>query len=827
MGFLTAIGNYLGNSYSTVSKAIILATTNLVSWVFDTTSGQTATAICDIVGPSNRAIQNGKCYLFDGVDDKVLVTSASLGTVHSFSLWIKSSNPKITISGGSGHYLLNNATVLQYYAASVGVQVALVPDGAVWRHIVCTRDGTAVNFYSNGVKLGVTYTLASNPAFTFNCFGGYDFTNAQCFVGNMHDVRIYSTALTQDEITYIYTDGLSGTDPTTTNLIRAYHCEEGAQAIAYDSSGSGYNGTITNATLATFHSTSTGVRKNWFNDVGGSIMYNNIIYASSLTSWTNNLTTLALADLNGNGNLALRLKNADTTNAQHRSYVGGNFFGPEYFVMYLKPSGIRYVAFKYTGGGVGSVDLQTVTFTSITNLLETSIVADANGWYKVSWRNSTSVASPAFQIACNTSVSITVPDGTFSPTNTTDYVDFFIGCFPITLPNAFPYPTTGTAQSTNVYMPRKENDTTKNMFGFNTTSTGRVGYDMNYMKSNCLSFDGVNDRVEISGMASLTTVHSFAWWAKGVVTNTLFFSGNSPANGYAWLNSGGVARYYATGSATVTVSYTTEATLWHHFVVTRNGTAVNFYVDGIRVGTQQTLGANDAMPVTTQLTGYNNNTFLHPGQMCDARIYTKELSVAEITFIYTRGVNGTNPTTANLLAHWPLAEGGDSKAFDISGNNYHGTLTNFTLASAWGTKQDHFHYNIKNGFEYYDDDATHTDIVRVPHKASATLITPSISGYSKISNNPSGTWHNNAETVLQSPNAPKMQVINDAEANNFLFDSSDVVKDVTYALIVKNVNNTNFFFADISVTNQKKNLLFYASTKSGSDLTNIQNYLRH
>jgi hypothetical protein len=47
-----------------------------------------------------------------------------------------------------------------------------------------------------------------------------------------------------------------------------YYCTEESGTTAYDSSGNGRHGTITNATLATFHSTSASVLRNWVNDRG-------------------------------------------------------------------------------------------------------------------------------------------------------------------------------------------------------------------------------------------------------------------------------------------------------------------------------------------------------------------------------------------------------------------------------------------------------------------------------------------------------------------------------------------------------------------------------
>jgi len=56
-----------------------------------------------------------------------------------------------------------------------------------------------------------------------------------------------------------------------------YYCNEEAGTTAYDSSGNGKHGTITNATLATFHSTSTSVTRNYANELGYTLSGSTVI----------------------------------------------------------------------------------------------------------------------------------------------------------------------------------------------------------------------------------------------------------------------------------------------------------------------------------------------------------------------------------------------------------------------------------------------------------------------------------------------------------------------------------------------------------------------
>lgn len=134
-----------------------------------------------------------------------------------------------------------------------------------------------------------------------------------------------------------------------------------------------------------------------------------------------------------------------------------------------------------------------------------------------------------------------------------------------------------------------------------------------------------------------------------------------------------------------------------------NASGVKMYIDG------------ESIPLTVftnnLLSPINNNNYLSigsrvggspiQGQVADARIYNKELSSDEVLNISTKRLSGVDPGTDNLVGHWPLAEGIGTTCYDVSGNGNHGTATNITESTFWGTKQDVYHYNIKEGMSKY------------------------------------------------------------------------------------------------------------------------------
>lgn len=169
----------------------------------------------------------------------------------------------------------------------------------------------------------------------------------------------------------------------------------------------------------------------------------------------------------------------------------------------------------------------------------------------------------------------------------------------------------------------------------------------------------------------------------------------------------------------------------------------------------------------------------------------------------------------------PIGEGYGTVAYDVSGGDNHGTLSNITESSFWAATQDTHHYNIRNGFEEYDDDATGNVIIRVPYKSGGSQITPTISGYTKNQNNPAGTYHNNSETKIQQFDSPAMRA---ADTNNYWFNGA-TINAKGYSDIVANVNSDDKIFADVTTANKYKNILSFSAALTGTDLNNVKDYV--
>jgi len=208
-----------------------------------------------------RPAQQGRAYLFDGIDDYIDtgIASNALSTTRSFSVWFTSSNVTLlqrifqqanTITTRFG--LTVQSSQIQLSGTSLAVLVSSAISNNTIYHVVGITDGTNHSLYVNGVLIGSS-TTSITTSDTANIFIGASPSVTNHFNGKMFDFHMYEKALTQDEVTYIYSQGKSGVKPT--NLYAQYKMDEQSGTTSYDSSGNAKHGTVTNATLSTFHST--------------------------------------------------------------------------------------------------------------------------------------------------------------------------------------------------------------------------------------------------------------------------------------------------------------------------------------------------------------------------------------------------------------------------------------------------------------------------------------------------------------------------------------------------------------------------------------------
>lgn len=272
-----------------------------------------------------------------------------------------------------------------------------------------------------------------------------------------------------------------------------------------------------------------------------------------------------------------------------------------------------------------------------------------------------------------------------------------------------------------VFVPRDESNPTHDALGNTLQYTGVAPQNPKLIDSNCCTGDGADDYIEIPDATAFDISDNLTvgLWAKNdnaALGSNEFLIGryDSGVSKREWnigvdsnekiiVNFGDPAD--GTFEGTLTSDDAVAIDSWHHYAFTFNGGTVKIYLDGVEVPYSITSGAVPSSLYasdieTTILAILASGSVNGPwdGNICDVRIYSggsAPLTDADVLDWYQNGTKDFTDQT--LAARYKLTEGAGETAFDSSGNGNHGTLTNFTLANAWGTVQDNFHGNILEG----------------------------------------------------------------------------------------------------------------------------------
>ncbi len=136
---------------------------------------------------------------------------------------------------------------------------------------------------------------------------------------------------------------------------------------------------------------------------------------------------------------------------------------------------------------------------------------------------------------------------------------------------------------------------------------------------------------------------------------------------------------YATPAGTASVSNNQ----WHHVAMTRSGTTIKFYVDGVLDNTVTTGLANivtsELMYVGARGGGYFGIVDYFNGSMDDLRVWNVARTAMEIS---SNKDNYIDPGTSGLMLNYRFDESSGSTAADATSNDYDGTLHGNALFSS-------------------------------------------------------------------------------------------------------------------------------------------------
>lgn len=135
---------------------------------------------------------------------------------------------------------------------------------------------------------------------------------------------------------------------------------------------------------------------------------------------------------------------------------------------------------------------------------------------------------------------------------------------------------------------------------------------------------------------------------------------------------------------------------WNHFAATYDqaGGKLKLYQNGVLAA--ETSASQIVADIASDLhIGGRGSVYIMDGPLCDMQVYDDALTADEVAFVYNG--TGTDPTAANLQAHWPMTEGTGVRLTDVSGAGKDCTVLNMAEEAFWANTQEVFHYAVQKG----------------------------------------------------------------------------------------------------------------------------------
>ena len=639
---------------------------------------------------TNSKYNKGLYFSGLGNTDRSYVTTNPLnvasttGEKITLSLWV---NPDQNQLGVSSAYLIRNGSGVDenygIYLASPSSNIFKIALGGYfdtfraytttgyyvpanqWSQVtIVFSQGEWVKFYVNGQlkeTSAITYGPTAQSTTNFNV-GGHSGSTGQYLNGYIDEVKVYNYALTDSEIALDYNHGTAmqlgslstnagNTTPSSAGSqeyclpgdvapcappIARWDFEEGAGTTAFDTSGNGNNGLLTNS-------------PSWINGKFGKGL-----------SFNGSNSKLSVPDSS-----ALRLNGSFTIEGWYRkdAYVnsypgifmkgdsttanGYILFQDNSNILYFKRNGQQY--WVYANSPYNTWQYLTLVFNSSTNTLNSYL----DGMLKVS----------------NTGVSFPTNSGTSSldfgkadeyGKNSIDNFRFFdYARTPAQIafdynkgtPIAWwkfddcqgntAYDASGIGNTGNISIGPSGTQTSPGTCSAGGTTAWGIGASG---KNNAgLNFDGVDDYVSFGSPSTLNILGpmSISLWAKSTDTAGRYLVKGSATYMFSLgLGSGVNSRVPAVffgGSQFYDNNVTINDNLWHHLVATYDPSqSVAIYIDGIRK-VYSTTSIPASLPSSAATVYLGGTDYYLSGQLDDLRVYNYSLTSNQISTLYNGG----------------------------------------------------------------------------------------------------------------------------------------------------------------------------------------------
>jgi hypothetical protein len=228
--------------------------------------------LCCFFSINAQTLGSWNCLDFNGTTNEVIIpnqTSLNPSTAITVEAWIKADVWATSIFQGSIVAHDSWTSISEGWALRTGANgslsfvIALNNNGSwyeaqstaimsvnKWYHVAGTYDGSVVKIYINGKEVGsVTQAGTITPSTVAMKIGNFPGPGAnRYFDGQIDEVRIWNTALSQNTLRQYMCQYLNPSHPNYSGLLAYYNFDIGTGVSLLDLSGNGYNGAVSGAT---------------------------------------------------------------------------------------------------------------------------------------------------------------------------------------------------------------------------------------------------------------------------------------------------------------------------------------------------------------------------------------------------------------------------------------------------------------------------------------------------------------------------------------------------------------------------------------------------
>ncbi|MFZ4544511.1 MAG: LamG-like jellyroll fold domain-containing protein, partial [Saprospiraceae bacterium] len=629
-----------------------------------TTTGTASTPIFT-PGTAQQKPGSGNAISFDGVDDKIVLSSPNAAQKPSTAItteaWIFSTSNGTDYQGIVCNTQDNGSDEAGYYltkrsSGNIEFQIATSNSGFtgpsasiplnIWVHVVATYDGSFAKIYLNGILSAsqalsglIDWTTGSTN--TISRVGAYEDDNEyHGFSGHIDEVKVWNIALTEAQIRDRMCRKVTSADPLYSNLVAYYNFDESTGTTVFDGSASNNNGTLVNGPTRITSGAAIG-------------NYSAHNYVSTGFPTTN-------LSINGQDNLSV-------------NYTAGTYSGEagtHIYAVIEKPNsetGINGVGTNDRYFGVFNANMSAPSYTATYNYDTNPFVTTSNesnlAMYK---RADNSVSSWSNTVATlNTTSNTLVATG-----QSTEYM-------------------LGINASNQVLKPGSGN-----AIGFNANSSVSIPTSPN------LNFD-VNQNFSIDFWLKLPENQSntnavansiLEKWPGNGPTPYVFQIYNSASGG-----ANGTVQVLRSndGSNFKSLSYpNANDNKWHHVALNKDGNDLRLFKDGVLQNSATDFTSISVINSNDVTFGKRGNGSLPlSGEIDEVRIWNTALTQTQIRDRMCRKITATDSLFSNLVAYYNFDESSGNTVFDGSPNYNNGTLVNgparVTSGAAIGNTSTH------------------------------------------------------------------------------------------------------------------------------------------